>query len=560
MKTGGLICAAMCSKRRPFFDTLGSMTIPGLIFFTALMAVGGFAIDMQRLYGVHGQMQAFVDGAALAGAAELDGQTGAITRALRAACGTTCGASTGPLVTGKQSFAQGTATLSVRKVTFLSVLGTDPGPLAPTPAAGDTVLCKYDPDGSPPGWTPTGCDADATVSRNSKFVEVVAAPRTVSYLVLPVVDIIYKLVGSPTRIATQATLRLRATAGYKRKICDIHPMMICNPSEPVGNTNTALAYTPIVGQQILIKASGNGYWGPGDFGLLQVPNEAGGVCNGGGAGALTCILALVDPLTQCLDDQANVQPGQAETTSNGINVRFDIYAGSMNSKQGNPLFAPSVNVTKGLCDVNGMNCSTGCANPNQLEAPPSTFPSRPLPRDPNIQADTTGTVRFGNAFDSQGAINSQFQTAMNTYWTTNHGTSWPSDLPTNATRYQVYRYEINNNLIPNIANGESGAAACTTPGVNNPNRDRRLLTTAVINCRAANGGAGLQGMNNGSNLPIVAYLQMFLTEPIGLQINPATGAVTGFSGSVNDVYAEIAGVATPTNNNDIFHVFPVLYR
>jgi len=74
-------------------------------------------------------------------------------------------------------------------------------------------------------------------------------------------------------MTTQATLKLRATAGYKRKICDIHPMMVCNPSEPVGNLNTAYPFTPIIGQQILLKASGNGYWGPGDFGpsVLATP-------------------------------------------------------------------------------------------------------------------------------------------------------------------------------------------------------------------------------------------------------------------------------------------------
>jgi hypothetical protein len=530
------------------------MTIPGIIFFTALMAVSGLAIDMQRLYGVHGQMQAFVDGAALAGAAELDGQTGAITRAVRAACGTSCGGSTGPLVAGTQQFADGPAALGVRKLTFLSQLSADPGPLGATPTPTEVmngwVLCTYD-SGS---WTPANCDSDATIARNSKFVEVVAQPRTVSYLVLPVADVIRSMVGGAP-VATQAVLQLRATAGYKRKVCDIHPMMVCNPSEPVGNLNTAYPYTPVIGQQILIKASGNGFWGPGDFGLLQVPNDAGGVCNGGGAGALTCILALVDPLTQCIDDQVNVQPGQAETTSNGINVRFDIYAGSMNSKQGNPLFAPSVNVTKGLCDPNGKsgNCNSGCPNPNQLAPAPSAHKSVPLPRDSNILADTTGTVRFGNAiWDAQA------------YWAVNHPPPAPSYpigvLGATPTRYAVYRYEIDNNLIPNIANGENGAATCTTPGVNRPSRDRRLLTTAVVNCRAANNGAGLQGMNNGSNLPVVAYLQMFLTEPIGLEIDHTTGDVTGFSGSVNDLYAEVVNTANPNNNNEIYHVYPVLFR
>jgi hypothetical protein len=508
---------------------------------------------MQRVFGVHGQMQAYVDYAALAGAAELDGQTGAITRAVRAACGTPCGASTGPLVTGTQQFANGPSALGVQKLTFLSQLDTDPGPLGVTPTplevSSNWVLCTYN-GGS---WTPANCDSDATVARTAQFVEIVAQERTVSYLVLPIADVIMAMAGG-TPVTSQANLRLRATAGYKRKICDIHPIMVCNPSEPVGNTNTAYPYTPQIGQQILLKATGNGFWGPGDFGLLAVPNDAGGVCNGNGAGALNCVIGLVDPLTQCIDDEVTVKPGQAEVTSTGFNVRFDIYKGNMNSNEDNPLFAPSVNVTKGLCDLNGKsgNCNSGCANPNQLSPAPAGHLTVPLPRDTNLQADTTGTVRFGN-----GIWNAQAYWAINH---ANHGAYPMGALGATPTRYAMYRYEINNNLIPNISQGESGAAACTTPGVNNPLRDRRVLTTAVVNCRAANGGAGLQGMNNGTNLPTVAYLQMFLTEPIGLEIDPATGRPTGFGGNENNLYGEVAGVATPNNNNLIYHVYPVLYR
>jgi hypothetical protein len=74
MKTGGLISAATQTKRRLLSDTRGSMTIPALFFFTILTAIGGLAIDIQRVYGVHGQMQAYVDNVALAAAAELDGE------------------------------------------------------------------------------------------------------------------------------------------------------------------------------------------------------------------------------------------------------------------------------------------------------------------------------------------------------------------------------------------------------------------------------------------------------------------------------------------------------
>ena len=529
--------------------TSGSMTIPAIVFFVVCMALGGMAVDLQRVYGAHSQMQAYVDDVALAAAAELDGQSGAIARSIDAACGAPCGvgSANGPLVSGagnRLKFATDNS-LAVERVIFFSAIGPDPGPLAATPTGSDTPTCTYEAG----AWTPANCNSSLTLDKSAKFVEVRAVSRSISYYVLPIANFFTTIFGQGS---LQAQLQLKATAGFKAKVCDIHPVMVCNPSEPAGNTNTRYPYTLTVGQQILMKASGNGAWGPGDFGLLQVPNDAGGVCNGNGAGALTCILALANPLTQCIDDTINVKPGQAETTSNGFNARFDIYQGSINKYQGNPLFAPSVNVTKGICKVNGGSCNYngGNACPNNFDVAPSAAPSMPFPRDSNLQADTTGTVRFGNATWS-----------ATTYWNTNHpGVTYPmAALGATPTRYAVYRYEIDNNLIPNIPSGENGGATCTTPGVNNTSRDRRVMTMAVVNCLAANGGAGLQGNNTASNIPVVAYVQVFMTEPMGMT-EDATGKVTGFSNSSNNLYGETVGLAAPNDSSGVYHVYPVLYR
>src|SRR5258708_13064933 len=59
-------------------DERGQITILALIFFVMLMAVGGLAVDMGRLYSLQGQVQSYVDDAALASASQLDGQPGAI--------------------------------------------------------------------------------------------------------------------------------------------------------------------------------------------------------------------------------------------------------------------------------------------------------------------------------------------------------------------------------------------------------------------------------------------------------------------------------------------------
>src|SRR5258706_4169052 len=134
MMSHGRMRSAVIRCRRFARHAGGSLTIPAVVLFAAWMGVGGLAIDMQRVYGVHGQMQAYVDDTALAAAAELDGQNGAIGRAVDAAAGGT----NGPLITGtnwqgfqtKNSGGAIDNNLAIRKLIFLSQLGSpDPSPI-----------------------------------------------------------------------------------------------------------------------------------------------------------------------------------------------------------------------------------------------------------------------------------------------------------------------------------------------------------------------------------------------------------------------------------------------
>lgn len=531
----------------------GQMTIVSLIFFVALMAVGGLAIDMGRLYSLQGQIQTYVDVTALASASQLDGQSNAVCRAIAAAvghvsgdAGCTTNAATS-LLTGQQYFAAGSHQLQVQQLMFLSALGVDLGARAATPLNNDIVVCTV----VAPGFDASGCPANA--DKVAKFVEVRDVPEQMSFLLMPVMK---TFVG--TYVARE-TLGLKATAGYRSQVCDLTPLMICNPNEPAANNDTLYPYTPTVGQQILMKASssaGNASWAPGDFGLLQVPNDAGGQCagNGQGAGLITCIVALVDPLTQCISGSVSIKPGQAETTSNGWNVRFDIYQQSANKFQGEQAFAPASDVVKGICDVNGGKCKTTC--PNNYAPTPSAYPSVPLPRDANLK-----DVNLGNRIGTGVALSD-----VTTYWLTNHpnDATVPADVAqacapaafgSQACRYAIYQHELLNG-IPNITNGENGNPVCTTPPVpSSALRDRRTLTMAVVNCHAN----GLSGSNHNQPVPVVAYVRMFLTEPLGLQ-EDATGKVTGFANSSNNAYGEVLGVVKPGDQTGILHQSPALYR
>ena len=219
----------------------GAITVVAIVFFAMLVAVGGLAIDLGRLYGVHGQMQAYVDNIALAGAFELDGNTDAIERAMRAVIGDDDG---GPLIDGFQNFAEGAAALSLDRVTFLSVLGPDLSPIMPTSWPGDVVLCVP--------WVAGAAGAACTIgqSQAADYIEVVATERQVNYFILPIVDLFLGLVGQAP-ITNSANVSLMATAGFTRQICNNIPLMMCNPSETGAGGQP---FTPIPGQQILAKS------------------------------------------------------------------------------------------------------------------------------------------------------------------------------------------------------------------------------------------------------------------------------------------------------------------
>jgi hypothetical protein len=515
----------------------GSMTIPALVFFTILMGVGGLAIDLQRLYGVHGQMQSYVDGAALAGATELDGQGDALTRSFRASWGD---ANHGPLVTGTQNFATGAAALSLKKVTFFSILGKDNSQIDPTSGTGDTVLCTYD-SGT---WAPMNCNTDAATAKAAKYVEVVAAPKTVSYVVLPVADVIGELFGVAP-LTSSATLGLRATAGFKRAVCNNVPLMVCNPAEVTQGAGASFNAADWNGKQIAAKIQGsNAGWTPGNFGLTDnFP--------GNGADKMEEAMANINPLSACTEDTIVARNGEATNkVQNGMNVRFDIYVQDMKNTNTDPNYAPAPNVVKGE-QPNGNACKTKMSGT-----------SMPFPRDNCFMAAPTpgagtgctnypavgGTPRYGDG-----------NWARAQYWNTNHpGIAWPpAGLSNASSRYDVYRYEIEHPQQVSLPGDEQGGPACSTAAPNlSRDRDRRVLYVAVVNCieHAADITKG--------NVPVKAYAKVFITEPVGNTdwTNVSRAGLTWPTISNEDFMVEVFDVVKPNDTSGHLHVYPVLYR
>jgi Flp pilus assembly protein TadG len=525
----------------------GLVTVMAVIFIVMILGFAGLVWDIGRIFNVQSEMQAYADHVALAAAAELDGQGGAIPRAIQAAVG----GAPGPLVTDDRSFGDPgdeRPTLAVNRLVFLSALNADPTaaadppfPSSPSWDPEDDVLCT---------WTAGASDCVADDDLEAAFVEVTTTDETMSYWLLPMLD--FFDIGAAAA-PTEGLGRARAVAGWKREVCRTPPIYMCNPYE----TNTVKTFEPIIGQQIRLRhqQSASGQQFPGGWSLLDVPTGHGPPeCADlplSNPHKIACVLAAVNPNTQCLAGLVNTRPGFAAPAPEGINVRFDFYAtNGLRDLRNNANFAPSRNVTKGV-KQSGASLNQRC---NQQDPDIATAQTVPLPRDScfasnSCGADADGDQRFGNGITA---------TELEDYWSVNHpGETFPADPdPSDGvfTRYELYRYEIDNNLIPTMggtggeigrrtAAGDEAAQRCSDiQGVDNPVIDRRELIVAVLNCLEQD----LRG--NRDDVPVLAFARLFITEPIDTPPGP------------NDLWIEMLGVAEPGDETGIVHDFPVLYR
>lgn len=470
--------------------------------------------DVGRIYNLHSQSQAYIDGVALAAAAELDGSVGALQRSIRAAVGD--GQHAALINAGFRFSLSGDTNVNVQSLLFLETIAADPDPGVYSPIAGDNVLCTYEAGA-------LTCDGltQAEADLRTQFVLANTTTETEDFILFRIAGALIPDFREDASVAPQAL------AGFTRSVCNFPPLSICNPYEsqiaPYGGD-----FSPIIGQQILLKTKGGGAaWSPGDFGFLDpAAGAGGGLCgNPSGASFLRCILGLVEPNTQCVSTEVDIKPGQSVSVHVGFNMRFDIYNPPLSNKKNDPNFAPSANVTKGKTHLPNQ-CRL-----NQLDDPPVGFETVALPRDSCFGLGTC--PRFGN-----GITNADLQT----YWLTNHGVPLPGVL-LGGTRYDVYRYEIDNVIADKSPQGENGNPTCASTSISDPLRDRRIMVIAIMNCLEHD----VRG--NASGVPVVAFAKMFLTEPIGLD-----GA------SVDDIYAETLGVVEPGDYDGILHEFPVLYR
>jgi Flp pilus assembly protein TadG len=454
------IVRAFWHDQRGIALILVSIMLPAIIGFSLL------AIDMSRVNNLHNDLQKGADAFALAGAAELDGTSGAVIRADRAIA---------TLVSNRYTFStsgppQTLASAGVTRRYLRSLPATDNLPIV----AANVITDELN---------------DARLAR---FVEVTVTP--VGFAA------IFPAPFLSSGASNSFNVGAVAVAGFTSGVCDFTPVFMCNPYEMVNGTNSAGGYTleqavsnPAVRRRLIeLRKVGNGAAaGPGNFGFLEPPADV-----GNGAQALAQTIATSRPIGCYNSANVTTKTGQnAGPVQDAFNVRFGI--GANGNHFDSPVYGPAANVRKGAIQTTGS--ANQCAAMNQLSF--TEAGTMGLPRDATTPY-LAGRMGDGN-WDFSG------------YWSTNFGSAaYPSSWDTTKpTRYEVYRYEISAGLVGTASTGgEIGtpSAACQPPVTT---VDRRLLYGAILNCNALEAaGNGLSG--HSTNLPVEAFGSFFLTEPV----------------------------------------------
>lgn len=332
-----------------------------------------------------------------------------------------------------------------------------------------------------PGMDSEPVDAYVTEDPTSAyFVEVTVAPQTLN-TILPASF----FGGSNTATATA-----RAVAGFEAAVCQFTPMFMCNPFEGTGTTIFEAIKDPAIRRRqikLRMKAGGTSQYAPGNYGFLQPP--------GGerGADEIRKMLALVHPPACFRQNGVELRPGFIGSAQQGLNVRFDIYDGAMSGKKSDPDFRPALNVRKGY-----KNCK-------------SKRPEEDLTQYRGLPDDTC----FGTGGSCVGERFGDGVWDIDGYKMANNLGDIPYSSANPASRYEVYRYELEHGLVNRESvGGETGQPQCYgDPSTLSDEPDRRLLYIAAINCLEHNVSEENTG-NSGPPVPVAAFVKLFLTKPV----------------------------------------------
>jgi hypothetical protein len=266
------------------------VTIFAVIAFAMLLVMIGLVVDVGRVMNVHSQTSAYVDRAALAAAAELDGRPCAIVRAVAAVTGLdtpACGAEQ-QVPTGQRLTLSGDRSVNVERMVFLSSI--DPEAVTATWRRGEPAP-----------------NSGASADRLTRYVTVQTTPESERFL-------FFSMLSGTTQDATVAT---RATAGFERRVCNTIPLMVCNPDEQAGGGGS---FNAQVGREFRASLrNGNDVWDRDHYSLLDVNDRR--------PAALRNYMERNNPNTMCYAQRVGVEQGldenQRDAIRRGLNDRYD---------------------------------------------------------------------------------------------------------------------------------------------------------------------------------------------------------------------------------------------
>jgi len=523
-------------------DESGAALVYVTVLLSLLIGVGTLAVDVGRYTTLHSQLQNAADAAALAGARELDGLPGSISRSRAAAM---------QAIANRQDFASsGAAAIAIDDDNCASLTDQSSGAcirfLAELPA-NDSL--------------PVTAGFETNQDDEAHYIEVRVGRHTIN-----------AIFASALGGTSEATATARAVAGNDPLICAVPPMFFCNPAEPAGNTNPELPVNMAVlkGKQIqLFLQGGGGQYTPGNFGLL-CPLDTEGEANCGGASIADSLASAFGTCMRRsgLTSKTGVTLQMVRT---GVNVRFDSYSSQASNKDGSwrslPGFHPAVNVTQG-----GQPQSGGGGNRCEWDSLDQTR-AKGMPRDNCFATDSCGG-RVGTGewnWQDYFRINHSATPAdlADASW---RPTGWPSAAPWPPTRFAVYRWEIEKNTTVQPGRTITNADGSTTttlengkpqcyPPANQPGNqytyyppgggapvndlrlltDRRIMPLAVANCNALGTPSGKFTFDP-SDLVFA-----FLTEPMQ---NP----------SDSSLWVEILGALDISAEQELLRDVVQLYR
>ncbi|MFM5885214.1 MAG: pilus assembly protein TadG-related protein [Novosphingobium sp.] len=490
----------MARKRITSFltDQRGAVAATYALALSGLVIIGGVGFDYGRMMAMDSELQNGADQAALAGATQLDGKSGACGRAENAAAN---------LVTNTTRLATSSHSITL----------TLPGNATNDTTCVSTATIKF--------WKDKDKKDAATSTANARFIELDVDERSARFAFTPLTGLLY------------GTLHAGAMAGLGSSVCKVPPVFMCNPAEE--KTVGADFDTPsLVGAGIKLLAGSATV--PGNFGFLDA--------NGGNATSDLAKQIGYDSVPgDCAQiDQVGLNPGQKEVVFNAFNTRFDIDTNGANTCPGSGTCSAARNSRKDL--VRDKKCDTGPQGWQEPSTPyrPSTAapitsnypPTMGFPRDMCHAVSFDGTCTYDTVTPSVVGDKAWDRDA---YFKVNHGYATASDwqtatgLSATATRYQVYKWELADPATrmgpQNDGSNKAYAQPICRTAASATAPDRRVFTMAVVNCKS-------QATKITGNKPveILKWVDVFLVEPAYNRGNGANKRTTD-----DQVYVEVIG-------------------